>query len=57
VPVVQPRVSKRLANRANPAAATTAEYYRRANYLPLLDAVITDMQSRFDEETVSALST
>ena len=56
VPVVQPRVSKRQANRANPAATTPVEYYRRAIYLPLLDAVITDMQSRFGEETMSALS-
>ena len=56
VPVVQPHVSKRQANRANPAATTPAEYYRRAIYLPLLDAVITDMQSRFGEETMSALS-
>jgi hypothetical protein len=56
VPVVQPRVSKRQVSRANPPASTPSEFYRRAIYLPLLDAVTTDMQSRFDEETVSNLS-
>ena len=55
-PVVQPRVSKRQVSRANPPASTPSEFYRRAIYLPLLDAVTTDMQSCFDEETVSNLS-
>jgi hypothetical protein len=53
VPIVQLRVSQLQVNRANPPATTPTEYYRRAIYLPLLDAVITDMQSRFGEETVS----
>lgn len=56
VPIVQPRVSQRQVNRANPPATTPTEYYRRAIYLPLLDAVVTDMQSRFGEETVSNLN-
>ena len=53
VPLVQPRVSQRQINRANPPAATPTEFYRRTIYLPLLDAVITDMRSRFSDETLS----
>ena len=49
--IVQPRVSQRQVNRANPPATTPTEFYRRAIYLSLLDAVITDMQSRYGEET------
>jgi len=53
VPLVQPRVSERQINRANPPAATPTELHRRRTiYLPL-DAVITDMQSRFSDETMS----
>jgi len=53
VPLVQPRVSQRQINRANPPAATPTELYRSTIYLPLLDAVITDMESRFSDETMS----
>ena len=52
MPLVQPRVSQRQINRANPPAATPTELHRRTIYLPL-DAVITDMQSRFSDETMS----
>ena len=53
VQLVQPRVSQRQINRANPPAATPTEFHRRTIYLPLLDAVITDMRSRFSDETLS----
>ena len=56
VPVVQPRISRRQINRANPPATTPNEFYMRAIYLPLLDAVISDMQSRFSDETISNLN-
>jgi hypothetical protein len=50
------RVSPTQVNRTNPPASTPTEFYRHAIYLPLLNAVIADMQSCFSEETFSNLS-
>jgi len=47
------RISQRQINRANQPATTRTDFYRRTIYLPLLDAVITDMQSRFSDETIT----
>jgi len=47
------RISQRQINRANQPATTPTDFYRRTIYLPLLDAVITDMQSRFSNETIT----
>jgi len=47
------RISQRQINRANQPATTPTDFYRRTIYLPLLDAVITDMQSRFSDETIT----
>jgi len=45
-----PRVTKRQINRANVDAANPEEYFRRTIYIPMLDALISDMISRFGKQ-------
>lgn len=55
VPVVQPRITNMQRNRPNPPATTPNEFYRRAVYLPLLDAVTSDLRSRFSDDVLNKL--
>ena len=55
VPVTQPRITKSQRNRPNPPAATPNEFYRRTVYLPFLDAITTDLRSRFSDDILAKL--
>jgi hAT family C-terminal dimerisation region len=55
VTVAQPRITKSQRNRPNPPATTPNEFYRRTIYLPLLDAITTDLRSRFSDEILGKL--
>jgi len=56
VPVSVPRTTARQTKRANMPGATPAEYYRRAVYLPLLDCIISDFHSRFQDNILNILT-
>ncbi len=47
-----PRVCGRQTQRANVPFQTAEEYYRRAVYVPFLDQVVTELQSRFGDDTI-----
>lgn len=50
-----PRITlKRQMNRANIPCSTPEEYYRRSIYIPMLDSVICDLETRFSAETFSS---
>lgn len=52
VQLKMPRVVKSQRHRENYEAETVMEYYRMSMYIPLLDNVITDLQTRFSEENL-----
>ncbi|XP_063794593.1 52 kDa repressor of the inhibitor of the protein kinase-like [Pseudophryne corroboree] len=54
VPKELPRITKNQMNRPNVPFSTPEEYYRRSIYIPLLDSVISDLQSRFSVETLTS---
>ena len=47
VSVTIPRTTARQTKRASPPANCSTEYYGRAIYIPFLDCVISDINSRF----------
>jgi hypothetical protein len=55
ISVTTPRRVKQQQNRPNPPASSPDEYYWRALYIPLLDCIIVDMQSRFSSDTICIL--
>jgi hypothetical protein len=55
ISVTTPRSVKKQQNRPNPPASSPHEYYWRALYIPLLESVIADLQSRFSGDTINIL--
>ncbi|XP_075063917.1 52 kDa repressor of the inhibitor of the protein kinase-like [Mixophyes fleayi] len=55
VAIELPRITKKnQMHRANIPVSTPEDYYRQAIYIPLLDSVTCDLQSRFSVETLSS---
>lgn len=55
ISVNTPRSVKKQQNRPNPPASSPHEYYWRSLYIPLLESVIADLQSRFSGDTINIL--
>lgn len=54
VAIEMPRISqKKQIYRVNIPCSTPEEYYKKAIYIPMLDSVMCDLQSRFSDETLS----
>jgi len=45
--ITMPRITKQQINHANVDAANQEEFFRRTIYIPMLDALISDIISRF----------
>lgn len=52
VDLKKPRVVKKQSHRENHEATSVMEYYRRSMYIPLLDHVIVDLQTRFSRDNL-----
>ena len=48
--IAMPRIAKRQIHRTNTEASNPEEYFRRTVYIPMLDAIINDMISRFGKQ-------
>jgi hypothetical protein len=53
VKLVPPRQANRQRHRANMPATSTEEYYRRAVFVPFLDALLTELNSRFESHSAT----
>ncbi|XP_050513305.1 52 kDa repressor of the inhibitor of the protein kinase-like [Diabrotica virgifera virgifera] len=51
-----PRLAKKQRNRENYPCENPQDYFKRSIYIPILDNVIEDLQSRFPEETLNLYS-
>ena len=50
-----PRISSVQLHRANPPADNISDYYKRILTIPMLDHLITELDMRFDKETISII--
>jgi len=48
-----PRLTNSMKNRENPQVETTEKYYKIVLFIPFLDELLTDLESRFDEGSIS----
>lgn len=48
-----PRITGRQTNRANTPSGSIEEYFRRTIYIPMLDHMLLDLQTRFDRHTIN----
>jgi len=48
-----PRITGRQTNRANTPSGSIEEYFRRTIYIPMLDRMLMDLQTRFGCHTIS----
>lgn len=48
-----PRITKQMTNRANPSIKNPEDYFRIVLFIPFLEDLISDLEYRFDEKSVS----
>ncbi|KAG5868149.1 hypothetical protein JTB14_023860 [Gonioctena quinquepunctata] len=53
VTLSKPRTTGIMRHRPNPSCESLEQYYRQIIYVPLLDSIITDLESRFSAEITS----
>ncbi|CAG9829892.1 unnamed protein product [Diabrotica balteata] len=51
-----PRVNKFMKNRPNPDIHSSTEYFRITIYIPLLESIISDIECRFQQETMDVFN-
>lgn len=49
----KPRLSEVMKNRENPQTQSVEEYFRITLFIPFLDNLLYDLESRFDEDLMS----
>ena len=54
VVVALPRINRRQVHRDNVPASSPEQYYRRSIYLPMLDSLIFDLETRFSTQTLAS---
>ncbi|KAK3910159.1 52 kDa repressor of the inhibitor of the protein kinase [Frankliniella fusca] len=56
VEIQAPRVARRQGNRANHPFSSPEEYFRRAVFIPILDATLTDLKGRLSDEVLESFN-